>query len=89
MLRRTKYDDAIVHGVLAALMLAWVVEDLVREGTLDWRPVVACCAFLVCVFQVYKRDKRDPRWRKGHCRKCGYDLACNESGVCPECGEAI
>ena len=25
----------------------------------------------------------------GHCRKCGYDLTGNVSGVCPECGEAI
>lgn len=22
----------------------------------------------------------------GHCRKCGYDLTGNVSGVCPECG---
>lgn len=25
----------------------------------------------------------------GHCRKCGYDLRGNESGVCPECGAAV
>lgn len=25
----------------------------------------------------------------GHCRKCGYDLTGNESGVCSECGEKI
>jgi hypothetical protein len=23
----------------------------------------------------------------GHCRKCGYNLTGNVSGVCPECGE--
>ena len=31
------------------------------------------------------------RWRRkkrGLCLKCGYDLTGNESGVCPECGEA-
>jgi len=30
-------------------------------------------------------------WRKppGHCRKCGYDLRLNESGVCPECGVEV
>lgn len=32
---------------------------------------------------------RDPRPLPGHCRKCGYDLTGNESGVCPECGERI
>jgi hypothetical protein len=25
----------------------------------------------------------------GHCRRCGYNLTGNLSGVCPECGEAI
>lgn len=29
----------------------------------------------------------DHRWRPpGHCRRCGYDLTGNVSGVCPECG---
>lgn len=25
----------------------------------------------------------------GHCPKCGYNLAGNTSGVCPECGRAV
>ncbi len=25
----------------------------------------------------------------GHCRRCGYDLTGNVSGVCPECGAAV
>jgi len=33
------------------------------------------------------RDRR--RIPPGHCRKCGYDLTGNVSGVCPECGERI
>ena len=39
--------------------------------------------------------KHDPgtiiarRRRSGECTNCGYDLTGNESGVCPECGEAI
>lgn len=32
---------------------------------------------------------RDRRILPGHCRKCGYDLTGNVSGVCPECGERI
>ena len=35
---------------------------------------------------VWYRDRRIPF---GHCRKCGYDLTGNVSGVCPECGESI
>jgi hypothetical protein len=26
---------------------------------------------------------------EGHCKKCGYNLTGNVSGVCPECGTAI
>jgi hypothetical protein len=33
------------------------------------------------------RDRR--RIPPGHCRKCGYNLTGNVSGVCPECGERI
>ena len=27
-----------------------------------------------------------PPWNARLCKKCGYDLAGNESGTCPECG---
>ena len=33
--------------------------------------------------------RRWRRRRKGLCVKCRYDLTGNESGVCPECGDAI
>jgi len=29
------------------------------------------------------------RIESGHCKKCGYDLTGNVSGVCPECGTPI
>lgn len=32
---------------------------------------------------LWYRDRRHPL---GHCRKCGYNLTGNVSGVCPECG---
>ncbi len=42
--------------------------------------------FLVVALPIaylFRRDRRHPR---GHCQACGYDLAGNVSGVCPECG---
>jgi len=33
---------------------------------------------------LWYRDRR--RLPSGHCRKCGYNLTGNVSGVCPECG---
>ncbi len=35
---------------------------------------------------LFHRDRR--RILPGHCRKCGYDLTGNVSGICPECGES-
>ncbi len=34
--------------------------------------------------RIWKRRVKPP----GHCRRCDYDLTGNESGRCPECGEA-
>ncbi len=31
------------------------------------------------------RDRKPP---SGHCKRCGYDLTGNLSGVCPECGQS-
>jgi hypothetical protein len=31
-------------------------------------------------------DRRNP---PGHCQKCGYELAGNVSGICPECSTAV
>jgi hypothetical protein len=43
-------------------------------------------AFAIPTAFLWYRDRRPPR---GHCRSCGYNLTGNESGTCPECGEAI
>ncbi|MCH7725448.1 MAG: hypothetical protein IH991_03040 [Planctomycetes bacterium] len=32
---------------------------------------------------------RDRRPKAGFCKVCKYDLTCNVSGTCPECGTAI
>jgi hypothetical protein len=31
----------------------------------------------------------EPYDNENHCRKCGYNLTGNVSGICPECGERI
>ena len=46
------------------------------------------CFAIAYVVGVPFRIARKPRGDR-HCRKCGYDLTGNVSGVCPECGEAI
>jgi len=36
-----------------------------------------------------RRHVRALRTPTGHCTECGYNLVGNESGICPECGDAI
>jgi len=49
-----------------------------------WMPL-AGVAFPTGVLCLANRRRR----MAGHCRRCGYDLTGNESGVCSECGEEI
>ena len=52
-----------------------------------WMPVVLfAMALWICRRSVYWRRRR--RKKLGQCLNCCYDLTGNESGVCPECGEA-
>lgn len=51
----------------------------------NWFVVLVTGAYPAVVFTRYRRR---PFARSG-CRTCHYDLTGNESGVCPECGEAI
>ncbi|HNO76746.1 MAG TPA: hypothetical protein PKN33_01700 [Phycisphaerae bacterium] len=44
----------------------------------------------IVVFVRYVRNRKNrKRFPEGHCQSCGYDLKCNESGKCPECGEPV
>ena len=41
----------------------------------------------VATLMLWGRDRK--HHKPGHCRKCGYNLTGNESGLCPECGLAV
>jgi len=66
-----------------------IAADTVSPRELELRIPLWCPLLLALIPSAFLwwRD-----WRHtspGHCRKCGYDLTGNESGVCPECGERI
>lgn len=46
-----------------------------------WVPLLV---FFLPTLYLWRKERRP---LPGHCRKCGYDLTGNESGVCPECGQ--
>ncbi len=72
--------------------LDWPLYASGKKGGLPWTTVhvpiwmvLAGVAILTAILWC-----RDPRCiPPGYCRKCGYDLTSNMSGVCPECGTAI
>ena len=49
-------------------------------------PLVFTATVTVFLFWLDRRLRRVPH---GHCQACGYNLAGNISGICPECGEHI
>jgi len=49
-----------------------------------WLPLVAIA--IPTAFLFYRDRRCIP---PGHCRKCGYDLTGNVSGICPECGTVV
>lgn len=50
-----------------------------------WMPTVLAAVYPLWAF-IRGPFRRSRRQRKRSCMKCGYDLAGNVSGICPECG---
>lgn len=67
-----------VYGMpVAGVRYGWVVAGLLLLPALWF------------VAPVRGRLRRRAMRRRGLCRRCGYDLTGNRSGVCPECGTAV
>ncbi len=79
----------------APSVTTWRITQLAGQRTCEnikqssavlplWVPLLL---FAIPTGVLWYRDRR--RFPAGHCRRCGYDLTKNESGVCPECGAKI
>jgi hypothetical protein len=76
----------------------WYAIKTPRGVEVVWRPrsdlrsyaiVPLWCPFVLIAGITAFLWWRDRRLPPGHCRKCGYNLTGNVSGVCPECGEPV
>jgi hypothetical protein len=86
----------LVVGVLAVLDLSTALSAL--RGTLitdESLPIemigfhVGAMSFIGWVLAVRSTNRRARRRLAGKCVACGYDLAGNKSGTCPECGRSV
>ena len=78
----------LIAGGLVFLFLAATVAYL-----LPWWVLLPALPAVVAVGHFryraqHDRERRARRQAEGLCVACGYDLAGNVSGVCPECGSA-
>ncbi len=64
-------------------------EVIYSEGFMfpAWLPFIAFGTYPTTAF-IRGPLRRHRRRKRGLCINCGYNLTGNESGVCPECGEA-
>lgn len=93
-----------VAGVFAVMVLGVVLRYLLPEWLDPWPPeghapqgervamaIIWGLALAVgaLVFRSSMKRLRERACVIPYCRKCGYNLTGNVSGICPECGERI
>jgi hypothetical protein len=71
-------------AIFVLMMTGW----LHGHFTLHFALLIGCANIYLSVLQHRNRRERR-RMREGRCRKCGYDLTGNRSGICPECGTTV
>lgn len=89
----------IASGVAWVMTLRFAIDDpvlgpgLTIVGSippLGWLCVLSAPITIILFWrQVHRGRIWEERVIRGHCPACGYDLAGNVSGVCPECGTTI
>lgn len=85
---------AATFGVLSMFTGGQVLpglHELIKTGDVLWAlflgggPFLGVMSIALSIFGM----KSGPRYPKGHCQTCSYDLTGNVTGICPECGIEI
>jgi hypothetical protein len=85
-------------GLAAALMVAaaavvwWQgapAGDVLRGYAVGLPFYLAPTLAIIWIWAAVRRRRRRKAIESGRCPSCGYDLAGNVSGVCPECGVPV
>ncbi len=67
----------------------WLVPNIhrIRNTLVIQLPLLSLAIIAGLITLLSRRAAREPQ--PGHCQGCGYNLAGNTTGVCPECGREI
>lgn len=63
----------------------WYCERTLRFKPLHWTPLLLAGP----IYVIGRRLQRHRRRKRGLCLDCGYNLAGNTTGRCPECGNTV
>ena len=77
----------LIGSMFSVLAAGWFTFGLYLSVVIDgdWNWAIGFVGGAVLLFIVF-RSRTPLVPGPGHCRKCGYDLTGNTSGICPECG---
>ena len=81
-------DSWGIHSVKRSVFLLWPKTGIfgLDKTAIVFPTWMFLLAALIPTVLAWRRLRRP---LPGHCRKCGYDLTGNVTGVCSECGEEI
>ena len=81
----TNWDAPLIQSQSSVSCLGLFVTGTISIRCHATLPIMVCVFFPA--FFLFRRSYRS-HWRRkmGRCLGCGYDLTCNVSGACPECG---
>lgn len=82
LLPRSLRRWAVAVAMVAVTASLISTDETIAARFNVWSIAPAASLLLCCIALIWPERKSDPI----KCRKCGYDLTGNESGVCPECG---
>lgn len=89
-MKRTLRGLAIAWYLAAAVLIVSEAINIphIRDVAIIVWVVLTLVAVTTAIPLIRKRD-RDRLAQSGRCIRCGYNLAGNASGVCPECGTPV
>jgi hypothetical protein len=86
--------DVLMMGILATTLALLgpsplrALFDWFQDDAAAWGMLIIPISAIALGFAIY-RSRKPAGAKAPHCKRCGYNLTGNQSGVCPECGRTV